>query len=208
MLSWKNSGPAAALLLLLTACGTSPSEQSRQPAVKPTTDSTNSSSETVAPTEAPTDVQSGFVRVDAGEGQSVVACSYSINGKKAEGKSQAECDQLKKDFEKSAGAGSVPVPPVASTPAAPGNTQVACAFNINGKLYEGKSQAECDKLKKDLGITVNVPSIPAPTQTPAPAQGSTPATNVACAFNINGTLYEGKSQAECDKLKKDLGLQF
>jgi hypothetical protein len=45
-----------------------------------------------------------------------------------------------------------------------------------------------------------------PNPAPAPAPGTS--TNVACAFNINGKLYEGKTQAECDKLKKDLGLQF
>jgi hypothetical protein len=66
-------------------------------------------------------------------------------------------------------------------------------------------------LKKDLGITMNFPPIPAPSVPAVPAvpsAPSAPATDVACAFNINGKLYEGKSQAECDKLKKDLGLQF
>jgi hypothetical protein len=87
-----------------------------------------------------------------------------------------------------------------------GTSQVACSFNINGKLYEGKSQAECDKLKKDLGLETAQPSTPAvPT---APAAGQSPSSQVACSFNINGKLYEGKSQAECDKLKKDLGLSF
>jgi hypothetical protein len=90
--------------------------------------------------------------------------------------------------------------------AAGGSSQVACSFNINGKLYEGKSQAECDKLKKDLGLDSALPAPSIPTAPAAPSAGGTPSTQVACAFNINGTLYEGKSQAECDKLRKDLGL--
>lgn len=91
-----------------------------------------------------------------------------------------------------------------STPG--GTSQVACAFNVNGKLYEGKSQAECDKLKKDLGLGSELPSTPTPPT--APSAGEKPSTQVACAFNINGRLYEGKSQEECDQLKKDLGLSF
>jgi hypothetical protein len=212
MLFLKNPLPAAALLLLLTACGTSPNESARHGTETPQTDSKVAAPQTFAPSgeAGAADAQASYVRVDAANGQSAFACSYSINGKTVEGKSQEECDRLKKDFEKAAGSVSVPVPPAApvpATPAAPaaGDTQVACAFNINGKLYEGKTQAECDKLKKDLGITMNIPTIPAPAPAPVPAQ---PATNVACAFNINGQLFEGKTQAECDKLKKDLGLQF
>ncbi len=214
MLSWKNALPAAALLLLLNACGSPSGEPSTPvgptPTVAPQSTATNNVE--LPQTAAPgTDPQAGYVRVDGADGQSVVACSYSINGKKFEGKSQEECDRLKKDFEKEAAAAGVPVPPSAPAPASPaaGQTQVACAFNINGKLYEGKSQAECDKLKKDLGITISVPSLPVPAQVPLPAPAtSTAASDVACAFNINGKLYEGKTQTECDKLKKDLGLQF
>lgn len=216
MLSLKNVLPAAALLLLLNACGTAPTETARQVKPTPNTESTPQSpqTETTSGTAGSSDAQAGYVRVDAADGQSAFACSYSINGKTFEGRSQEECERLKKDFEKAAGSTGVPLPPAAPAPTVPAgsDTQVACAFNINGKLYEGKSQAECDKLKKDLGITLNVPSIPAPAPVivpkpaPAPAPGSS--TNVACAFNINGKLYEGKTQAECDKLKKDLGLQF
>ncbi len=217
MLSWKNALPTAALLLLLNACGSQTVDPaapvSSTPTVAPNPSATNTVElpQTPAPGTPQADAQSSYVRVDGADGQSVVACSYSINGKKFEGKSQEECDRLKKDFEKEAAAVGVPLPPSTPAPTAPagGQAQVACAFNINGKLYEGKSQAECDKLKKDLGITISVPSLPVPAQVPTPAPAaSTPATNVACAFNINGKLYEGKTQAECDKLKKDLGLQF
>ncbi|HET9235754.1 MAG TPA: hypothetical protein VFO10_00805 [Oligoflexus sp.] len=216
MLSLKNVLPAAALLLLLNACGAAPTENSRQVNQTPKTESTQTGPQAEAPS-APGDAavaQSGYVRVDGADGQSAFACSYSINGKTVAGKSQEECERLKKDFEKAAGSIGVPVPPAIPAPTVPAGSdnQVACAFNINGKLYEGKSQAECDKLKKDLGITMNIPTIPAPAPvivpTPAPAPAPGTSTNVACAFNINGKLYEGKSQAECDKLKKDLGLQF
>jgi hypothetical protein len=212
MLSLKNVVPTAALLLLLNACGTGPSESARHVNQTPKSETTAELPETMAPaTDAASPaMQSGFVKVDAANGQSVVACSYSINGKTVEGKSQEECDRLKKDFEKAAGSVGAPVPPAAPVPSTPaaGQTQVACSFNINGTLYEGKTQAECDKLKKDLGITMNFPPIPAPSVPAVPSAPSAPATDVACAFNINGKLYEGKSQAECDKLKKDLGLQF
>jgi hypothetical protein len=40
------------------------------------------------------------------------------------------------------------------------------------------------------------------------AQDDSTATDVSCAFNINGVLYEGDSQEECDRLKDDLGLSF
>lgn len=218
MLSLKNVLPAAALLLLLTACGEAPTDSARQVNKTPQTESTADSPQIQTPSASPgaADAQSSYVRVDGANGQSVFACSYSVNGKTVEGKSQEECERLKKDFEKAAGSISVPVPPAIPAPSVPAgsDTQVACAFNINGKLYEGKSQAECDKLKKDLGITMNIPTIPAstpvivPAPTPAPAPAPGTSTNVACAFNINGKLYEGKTQAECDKLKKDLGLQF
>jgi hypothetical protein len=216
MLSLKNVLPAAALLLLLNACGAAPTETARQVKQTPRTESTPKAPqvETSSGSAGSQDAQASYVRVDAANGQSAFACSYSINGKTVEGKSQEECERLKKDFEKAAGAISVPVPPAIPAPSVPAgsDTQVACAFNINGKLYEGKSQAECDKLKKDLGITMNIPTLPAPTPVIVPAPAPTPApgtsTNVACAFNINGKLYEGKTQAECDKLKKDLGLQF
>lgn len=216
MLSLKNVLPAALLLLLLNACGEAPSDNARQVNNLPQTESKVEAPqvETSSGTPGASDAQAGYVRVDAANGQSSFACSYSINGKTVEGKSQEECERLKKDFEKAAGSIGVPVPPAVPAPSVPagGDTQVACAFNINGKLYEGKSQAECDKLKKDLGITLNIPSIPAPAPAPvivpAPAPAPGTSTNVACAFNINGKLYEGKTQAECDKLKKDLGLQF
>jgi hypothetical protein len=212
MLSLKNVLPAAALLLLLNACGEAPTKNARQENKTPQTESTTEGSQVQTPAGTPgaSDAQSSYVRVDGANGQSVFACSYSINGKTLEGKSQEECERLKKDFEKAAGSISVPVPPAIPAPSVPAgsDTQVACAFNINGKLYEGKSQAECDKLKKDLGITMNIPTLPAPTPVIVPAPASGTSTNVACAFNINGKLYEGKTQAECDKLKKDLGLQF
>jgi hypothetical protein len=217
MLFWKNALPAAALLLLLNACGTSP-ESARTVAETPEKETTSKTNkpETETPVTRPeaTDAQSSYVRVDAADGQSAVACSFSVNGKTVEGQSQEECERLKKDFEKAAGSVSVPSPLPPQAPATSGQSQVACAFNINGKLYEGKSQAECDQLKKDLGITTNVPTLPAPVPAPVPAPAPAPAPSqgsdakVACAFNINGQLYEGKSQAECDKLKKDLGLQF
>lgn len=216
MLSLKNVLPTAALLLLLNACGAAPTETARQVKQTPRTETTTEVTqvETSSNTADSQDAQASYVRVDAANGQSAFACSYSINGKTVEGKSQEECERLKKDFEKAAGAIGVPLPPAVPAPTVPAgsDTQVACSFNINGKLYEGKSQAECDKLKKDLGITLNVPSIPAPAPVivpkPAPAPAPGTSTNVACAFNINGKLYEGKTQAECDKLKKDLGLQF
>jgi hypothetical protein len=205
MLILKNVMSAAALLLLLNACGTSSQESPRRVSQTPKTDTVAGASTTGVPTaeKEAADAQASYVRVDAADGQSAFACSYSINGKTVEGKSQEECERLKKDFEKAAGSIGVP-----SAPAA-GQTQVACAFNINGKSYEGKTQAECDKLKQDLGITMNIPSIPvpAPTPTPAPTQPQT-SVNVICQFNINGKSYQGKTQAECDKLKKDLGLQF
>jgi hypothetical protein len=209
MLFWKNLIPAAALLLLLNACGTS-SDTARHANEAPEKGTTTNAPEAQAPA-GKTDAAakpSGYVQVEAADGQSVVACSFSVNGKTVEGKTQEECDRLKKDFEKETGAVPVPTPVPPQAPAGSGESQVACAFNINGKLYEGKSQAECDKLKKDLGITTSVPTLPAPVPAPAPAPSQGSETKVACAFNINGKLYEGKSQAECDKLKKDLGLQF
>ncbi|HYX38442.1 MAG TPA: hypothetical protein VE954_35515 [Oligoflexus sp.] len=208
MFSWKNALPLVALVVLLNACGTSPAESERGavPSQSRVTPADASGAQDPVRTEVPTDMQSSYVQVDGADGQSVFACSYSINGKTVEGKSKEECDRLKKDFEKAAGTPSVPAPAAPQTPPASGQTQVNCAFNINGKSYVGNSQAECDKLKKDLGLGGTAPTTPA--SPPAPSQGSTPATNVACAFNINGKSYVGNSQAECDKLKKDLGLQF
>ncbi|HYX35887.1 MAG TPA: hypothetical protein VE954_22535 [Oligoflexus sp.] len=180
MLSLNKVLSASAILLLLNACGTKSSKKDRDAAPNPET--------------------------TAG-----VACTYSVNGKTLEGKTQEECDQLKEEFEKAtdSAASVLPTAPSAKeSPTAPGESQVTCAFSIDGKLYEGKSQVECDQLKKDLGITVNVPSVASPEPAASSSQSPTSVSNVTCAFDINGQLHEGKSQAECDKLKKDLGFQF
>ncbi|MFW7381368.1 MAG: hypothetical protein ACOH5I_21340 [Oligoflexus sp.] len=105
--------------------------------------------------------------------------------------------------------GQAPQQPSPNTPAPGGNQVVKCAFNINGVLYEGNSQAECDQLRAQLGINVGqTPTLPTtpkqPTLATPPANGEQNV--VRCAFNINGVLYEGNSQAECDQLRRDLGL--
>ncbi len=201
MLSLKHLFTATALLVLMNACGSSPQTSTGDASIAPQVESNETN---VDPLNA--EARSAVVMADAPNGGSAVACSYSINGKNSEGKTQEECDRLKKEFDKLAAASSIPAPLPVPSAAAPGSSQVACSFNINGKLYEGKTQAECDKLKKDLGITTTLPSIPAPA--PAPAPSAPVVSNVACAYNINGKLYEGKTQAECDKLKKDLGFQI
>ncbi len=206
----------AALLVLINACGSSSDSPKRSETPQQTETNTVMPGSTVekpvqtsadAITTTPADAS--FIQTFGPDGGSAIACAYNINGKLSEGKTKEECDKLKKEFEKAVGTAAVP-----SAPSTGGtSSQVACSFNINGKLYEGKSQAECDKLKKDLGITLSIPSLPstpkAPAQTPVPSTPSAgTVTDVACAFNVNGKLYEGKTQEECDKLKKDLGISF
>jgi hypothetical protein len=165
MLSLKKVLTAAALLLLVNACGTTPTENARQVKPTPKTESTPQSpqTETTSGTAGSSDAQAGYVRVDAADGQSAFACSYSINGQTFEGRSQEECERLKKDFEKAAGSTGVPLPPAAPAPSVPAgsDTQVACAFNINGKLYEGKSQAahRLILVKKTLQAVHTLPDI-------------------------------------------------
>jgi hypothetical protein len=163
--------------------------------------------------------QRGYVAYQAQEanshqGNAVVHCSFQIDGQSYEGKSQAECDKLKEELGIDFKLPNTPSPkPVQEKEE---SNVVHCAFNVNGELYEGKSQAECDQLKKDLGIELpplpNPPSTPPSQPTPPPPPPSQPNDPgqgdvvVRCAFNINGVLYEGNSQAECDKLRQDLGL--
>lgn len=145
---------------------------------------------------------------------SSVHCSFSVDGKNYEGRSAEECEQLKADL------GLETQAPI-SQPKSPNTdtSAVHCAFNINGELYEGRSKEECDKLREDLGLEeVVITPVDKPAEEPAeqpveeaPAEQATPApTNESyqCAFNINGVLYEGDSREKCDKLKKDLGINF
>ena len=148
----------------------------------------------------------------SGKNSKSVACAFSINGKNYEGKSEAECDKLKAELNIPGAKKPLPLPasPVANPPAS--SQKVSCAFSVNGKDYTGSTQAECDKLKQDLGIgalpsipapKIPAPAVPAPT-VPAPSSDGT--TAVSCAYNVNGVLHEGKTQAECDKLKQQFGV--
>ena len=92
-----------------------------------------------------------------------------------------------------------------------GQEATACSFVVNHQSYSGKTVAECEKLKKDLAISI--PStIPTPTAPvvvkPTDTVVSSNTSASSCQFSVNGTKYEGRTQAECDKLIKDLGIKF
>lgn len=80
-----------------------------------------------------------------------------------------------------------------------------CSYSINGETLNGSSKAECDALKEQLAATKesNSPNAPQPAEE---SHENTTNTMVQCSFNINGELFEGDSKEECDKLKKDLGI--
>jgi hypothetical protein len=200
---------STALVLVLNACGSQVSESQRHSTDSSSPRDRSNEQASIGATSDMVNGNSSFARTQDPNQVKSVVCSYSVNGKTWEGKSKEECDRLKAAFEKSAQLPTTPLPgtPSASKPSDT-NKQVACSFNVNGQLYEGKNQAECDKLKADLGIDTPSLPAPAPNSTPAPKPSTSSSVEISCAFNINGKLFEGKSQAECDKLKQDLGFQF
>jgi hypothetical protein len=115
-----------------------------------------------------------------------------------------------------------------SAPSAIGSVTL-CSYNVNGQTFSGNTQADCDKIKHDLGLdqqavprTPTTPPTQAQVPTPAPtlAQVPTPAPTLAqvptgaptqvgasqplCSFNVNGVTFTGTSQAECDELRREI----
>lgn len=153
----------------------------------------------------------------------VESCAYLIRGVLYEGSSKQQCDELRSDLNQDLLAEGLDseeaevtegeespsvsnVEPEAGQAAGNGeNLSVICSFNVNGTAYVGKSQAECDKLRKDLGFDQFFTPIPTLPQPPAQQGGQS---SYQCSFNINGVLYQGDSKEKCDKLKRDLGFNF
>jgi hypothetical protein len=103
-----------------------------------------------------------------------------------------------------------------------------CSYNVGGQTFSGNTQADCDKIKHDLGLDNQaVPRIPPPTAAPIPAEVPTgapiqaevptgapiqaevaapkpSASQPLCTFNVNGVTFTGTTQAECDELRKEI----
>jgi hypothetical protein len=92
---------------------------------------------------------------------------------------------------------------------------VSCSFTVNGTTHKGHSAEECATLRTQLGFHPSghlitkpptQPLTPSPTPAPvvstsSPTTSSSVAPSALCSFDVNGQLFTGNSQTECDELK-------